>query len=1063
MGVISSKFIRFFTTGITADGSITDVRSSSGKSISDRMKTDFDTFFSLHGKIPTYDHERERFTNFVIGVMIIEQSSGFKGEKITRRGYSGVKFKNDQKDETQKKNGRFSLSNVGGNYSKLPKIIENTKTVLNVKSKDNMCFVWAILAHLFPVESNKCIISSYRSKFKLINTESLEFPVRLGMISEFCQSNKLNIRVWGLDLNSNHIFIIVETIEFTPFDVINLLLYDGHFSLIKKIDALVSFVIGSRVMICDYCGNCKFYSAFALEKHINICVKFDGEEVIRLSNKKTLKFRNFNKMQRVPGVIYADFESILKPVNEEKKVTVLIAKHVPIAYGAAYVLGDVIEESYGNGENCVDDFISFVLDVAKRHKNIYDMIKSEGSLNIEADCVLCGMGASFCKMVRDLSNGNEIGFAHQKCAKNYYDKLLNLPVLFHNLKGYDSHLFIDKLVARTRFFTCIPLSREKYISFECVSHEGIKIRFLDSMGFLQGSLSSLSDKLKEFKFIGSDKGNMDLKKLVGLDSKLPFPYEYITSEEVLNETELPICNKKWFSRLKDKSPEQSEIDSARATFKKYECKSILDYMMLYLRIDTLLLVEIFESFRLMTANDTKLDPLNYYTTPGMAWDAALLKSKQSLEILSDYNIINFFIEKGSIRGGISTPSELKYHEIKNTSIHYFDVTNLYGYAMTFPLPYGGFKYIDKITMEECFKLLESWNVFSNWGYMFEVDVIYPENLKILHNSLPFMVENVNGKLVPIARDKLNYKCHIIILKQAIENGLVLKRVHSAIYFKQTPFLKNYVMGNTQKRGETNDENMRNYYKLMNNAVYGKTMENILNRSAMKIVDVKDEKKITKITSSENILDVNVLTQNLMLYSCKKQPPVFDKPIYVGFTILEISKYHMYNLLYSKIKKKWPTSQLMYMDTDSLIVKMDEEKIDYNGIEESFDLSAYKDNRKRNENKGVLGTLKDEYPNDKISRFVCLKSKCYALVTESGKLYMKNKGISLMRDTSFEDYVRMLECEIKGEDSSIKIEQFSFRSINHNVFTVKTMKTALKSKDDKRKPANKEYKTLPLTD
>jgi hypothetical protein len=77
--------------------------------------------------------------------------------------------------------------------------------------------------------------------------------------------------------------------------------------------------------------------------------------------------------------------------------------------------------------------------------------------------------------------------------------------------------------------------------------------------------------------------------------------------------------------------------------------------------------------------------------------------------------------------------------------------------------------------------------------------------------------------------------------------------------------------------------------------------------------------------------------------------------------------------------------------------------------------------------------------------------------------MKNKGISLMRDTSFEDYVRMLECEIKGEDSSIKIEQFSFRSINHNVFTVKTMKTALKSKDDKRKPANKEYKTLPLTD
>ncbi len=977
-------------------------------------------------------------------------------------------------------------NNNGGTYVKLPKILENRKCILNVKSKDNKCFLWSVMAYLYNVE-NPTRSSKYKRYLSEMNLQNIKFPTCTNEIDDFCADNKLNVRIYEIKWyetspgNENTVLtILTESINTKlEYGFINLLLWKNHYVLIKKLSVLFSFVSSKkRAYLCEYCSQRYFYSLDALENHLNICCMFDDKKLFKLPLNDSVSFKNFYKCFPVPFAIYCDFETMLVPISVLNKSTELVASHVPVSFGMAMIFDGKITEKYKSGVNCQVNYIESLLEFALICSKFYNKLTSLEEIPSDQThkCKLCTSSkpASFTLYSNNKEIPIHIGYAHKHCRRKFYQNVLSIPILFHNLRGYDSHLFIDELAKNLSRFTCIPITKERYVSFACqkfiIDEYGngnmCRFRFLDSMGFIGGSLASNAERLTKMRFIGNKCSNIDTEIIKNLNKKLPFPYEYITSWDVLQEPKLPSDLSSWKSKLTKKTPSLNDIELANKTFQEFGCTSILDYMMLYLRLDVLLLCEVFEAFREMTLNETGLDCLHYYTTPGLAWDAALKKSGQTLELLKDPNLISFFIERGTIRGGLSSPSELKYHEINdNSSIHYFDVTNLYGYAMTFPLPVGDFKFLE-ITdgfFEKALDMIKCWSFLCEYGFIFEVDIDYPIELSEDHCSLPFLAETIDNRLSARIRNKVNYRCHVIILKQAIENGLVLKRIHKCIQFKQKAWLKSYVMDNTTKRAMTSDENLRNFYKLLNNAVYGKTMENILNRTSIRVCGSNDSKGIDSIHKKCNVIDTHQLTDNLVVLNCKKQPPVFDKTVYVGFTILEISKYHMYNLLYNVIKKKWKQSKLMYMDTDSLIVMIPKSIIEYEGISDSFDLSGYRDNRKDNKNKGVLGTLKDEYPIDKITRFVCLKSKCYALVTESGKIHMKNKGITNMSNVTFNDYLEMLKHEIDGNDKIIKVNQYTFRSFNHKVFTVKLNKTALKSKDNKRTKCLSDYTTLPLNE
>ena len=221
-----------------------------------------------------------------------------------------------------------------------------------------------------------------------------------------------------------------------------------------------------------------------------------------------------------------------------------------------------------------------------------------------------------------------------------------------------------------------------------------------------------------------------------------------------------------------------------------------DYHDLYLRTDVVLLANVYEAFRDTYLKQYKLDPVHFYTSPGLVWKAHLKHTGIRLELLTDPDMLLMF-ERG-MRGGITqvvrkyTLANNKYMgdrlNPKSESIYlqYLNVNNLYGWAMSQPLPTGGFKWTD-VNPNEISELATR----TDKGYVLEVDVSYPKEWHNSHNDLPFMCERIeiNGveKLVPNLRDKKSYIIHIQAMNQTLQHGLRLDRIHPAIEFGQLPY------------------------------------------------------------------------------------------------------------------------------------------------------------------------------------------------------------------------------------------------------------------------------------
>ena len=232
------------------------------------------------------------------------------------------------------------------------------------------------------------------------------------------------------------------------------------------------------------------------------------------------------------------------------------------------------------------------------------------------------------------------------------------------------------------------------------------------------------------------------------------------------------------------------------------------------------------------------------TAPDLAWDACLKETKQELELLKDYDLLMMF-EQG-IRGGISHISK-RYAEANNkymkdfdeskpsTFIQYLDANNLYGWAMTQKLPTHGFKWIN-VDTSSVLKLLEKKD--TNQGFIFEVDLEYPRSLWKSHNDYPLAPERTKidkvDKLICSFLPKKHYVLHYKNLKQYLKEGMILKKVHRGIKFVQSPWMEPYIRKNNFLRKEAKNAFEKDFFKLMNNSVFGKTIENIRKRQSEKL-------------------------------------------------------------------------------------------------------------------------------------------------------------------------------------------------------------------------------------
>ena len=488
-----------------------------------------------------------------------------------------------------------------GSYIELPEVLKNKHAIINMKNQDEECFKWCVLRALYPKDKNaERIDKDLKSKQDSINMKGIRYPVNFRDIDRFeSQNPEISITILGYNKDERVYPLKISRYTGCEHDITLLLIKDGeksHYCLVKNLSALLQSQINNYKGIRNICLNCfnGFNTLDSLNKHKEYCYNNECVKIVMPQQGTFLRFKNFLHSEKAPFAVYADFESLIKPMDNcdpdpNKSYTKKYQKHEPISF--SYYINSSIDGVYKpilrkytktkpEDTDAMDVFIKWLEEDVKAIANIEEkeIIFTEEDrkqFNKASDCWICGeyLGND---RVRDHCHftGRYRGPAHNSCNLKYR-KPKSISVFFHNLSGYDSHLFIKKLGSpdKKENIDCIPNNEEKYISFSKTIKTGqytnkkgevkdktFKIVFKDSLKFMSSSLGALVNNLPKDAFKNLLK-YFTPKQAEILKQKGFYPYEYMNTEEKFNDTKLP-PREAFYSKLSGRGIKEKDYNHA---------------------------------------------------------------------------------------------------------------------------------------------------------------------------------------------------------------------------------------------------------------------------------------------------------------------------------------------------------------------------------------------------------------------------------------------------------------------------------------------------------------------
>jgi len=753
------------------------------------------------------------------------------------------------------------LPHAGASYSPLPEMIKNTKSVINIQNKDNKCFLWSCIASRHLPERDAERVSKYLPFVTEFEYEETDFPMTMQGIAKFEKRNNVAVTVFTVTKDQKDRFKLRPS-ESQAEEKINLFYWDGHYSLIKN----YSRFFGGHQHVCENC-TLTYANHECYLKHVADCKNLnENGSLVKAAEEGTVtKFTGYKKQKRLPVVIYADFESSLVDSNvvskngKEREVGYVNARHDANSYRIQIVsdvslLGIPMQYSYV-GSDAARHFIQTILkldkeisDCLQRYINQFEVLpplprEYSDAYYSQPTCLYCDKefveGISKLQRVRDHCHftGKYIGAAHRGCnlqaRQTSYGKV-EIPCFFHNA-NYDIRCFINAFAEiegdealRMRRLDGVPTNME---FFKCLQMNNITIK--DSMSHLSCSLEKLLENLPDTEkhhirtIVGDDEEKYKLITKKGF-----YPYEFVTDISKLATPMSEIRREHFDSKLRLSKISDEDWEHIQTVVRAFGIQTLREWHDLYLKIDVLGLSDVFEYYRGLTFQTHGLDPAHYMGLPALSWDAGLRFTRVELENLSDIDMVMFF-EKLK-RGGISVISKRyakannpylpDYNPEQETSyLLQLDCNNLYGWAMCQMLPTKEFKWVTPESVD-----LATYDPSGNTGYVLEVDLEYPAHLHDAHNDYPLAPEHMQlstRKLTPNLNDKEKYVVYVDTLRFYLEKGMVLKKIHRVVQFERQAWLKPYIDKNSAMRQQAKNDFDKDYYKLLNNAFYGKTMEN----------------------------------------------------------------------------------------------------------------------------------------------------------------------------------------------------------------------------------------------